>query len=309
MDKRTLSQAQLDTIVATTADGGNFRRPQPANGRAVTGCNPFTTSWTWPEDEPWNTVQFSVCGTGMEQSPIDLHICDEITPSANPIVPTGWPEAASHLVYSRGLRINMPDATSQTSMRGQLYTLEQCTLHIGSEHFLDGQQEALSMNCFHTKDQVTADSPRPTGVLGFIWTIGSEADAFLTPWISAAPGAGEDDVTDATVDMTLAYVGLTLAHYWQYDGSLTTPPCSEAVDWHVLMEKRTMSRAQYESIMEKTGVEGGNFRALKPLNGRPVLGCLEGQGGQESELESDGASHAGWRVALSILVLATLSIC
>merc|ERR1711865_641391 len=98
-----------------------------------------------------------------------------------------------------------------------------------------------------------------------------------------------------------------LGYYWQYDGGLTTPPCSEAVDWHVLMDKRSITRDQYDAIMAKTGIDGGNFRSPQPLHQRQVLGCVEGQGGENSEFESDGASHAGWRVALSILV--TMSIC
>lgn len=306
MGKRTLSQAQLDTIIAKTdVPGGNFRLPQPAHGRVALGCLPFTESWTWPEDDSWNTIQFSVCGTGREQSPIDIRVCDEIVPSTNPIIPN-W-GTATRLSNSRGLKIIMPEGANafQTSMRGQMYTMEQCHLHYGSEHYFDGMQELMSMECLHNKDVVTADSPRPKGMLSFIFTEGTE-DAFLAQWIAGAPGDGEADVTGATVEMALAVDGMTLSNYWQYEGGLTTPPCSEAVDWHVLMDKRTMSRAQLETIITKTGLPDGNFRRPKPLHARQVLGCLEGQSGDGSELEQDGASRAGWRVALSILVSLSL---
>lgn len=273
--------------------------------RTVLGCQPFTDSWSWPEDNAWNTVQWSVCGTGVEQSPIDLRTCNQIEPSANPIVPNQW-GTASEMVYSHGIKINMPASNGQnwkTSMRGLMYTVVQCHLHWGSEHFIDGTQEALCMHCVHAKD-VVPPGGRMYGVLGFIWELG-DADPFLDPWITAAPGHGEADAT-ADVDMTKAYEGMDLANYWQYDGGLTTPPCSEAVDWHVLMQKRSVSQSQLDTVMDKTHVDGGNFRRPQDLNGRQVLGCVGGQG-SDLEQESDGASHRGWTAVLSILVF--LSFC
>jgi carbonic anhydrase len=310
MDKRVLTQAQLGIIVATTdVDVGNFRRPMPLNGRNVMGCEAFTESWSWPEDNRWNTVQFSVCGTGMEQSPIDLRSCDQIEArSDDPIVAVNW-GTASDLVYSHGIKINMPGGGYQTSMRGLTYTMVQCHLHWGSEHFIDGMQGALCMHCVHTKD-VVPPGGRMYGVLGLIWDLGESADPFLTQWITDAPAYGGADVllqAGDQVDMNLALQGMNLQHYWQYDGGLTTPPCSEAVDWHVLMEKRSLSQSQLDTIREKTGVDGGNFRRPQNLNDRQVLGCVGGQGGSDLEQESDGASHRGLTAVLSILMF--LSFC
>lgn len=217
----------------------------------------------------------------------------------------------------------MPGTNYKTSMRGLMYTMVQCHLHWGSEHFIDGTQEALCMHCVHSKD-VVPPGGRMYGVLGFICEIGDSADPFLTQWITEAiPGYGTEgvttqDVVTQDVDMTLAYtrpdgVMMNLQHYWQYDGSLTTPPCSEAVDWHVLMEKRSLSDSQLTLIRSKTGVEDGNgvevgnFRRPQPLNDRQVLGCVGGQGGSGLEQESDGASHRGLTAVLSILVF--LSFC
>jgi len=255
----------------------------------------FTTDWTWPEDETWNTIQYSVCGAGTEQSPINLRVCDEIQDSTNSIVPTNWRQA-SDLVYSRGIQINMPTGTPlQTSMRGEMYTLLQCNLHVGSEHRFSSTQNVLSMQCVHSKDSVSQNS-RTHGVLAFNWEIGAEDD-FLTPWISLAPADGEAAVTaDPLVDMNLAYADMNLAHYWQYDGSWTTPPCSEVVDWHVLMNTRTLSTAQHNTIKSKSGITDmtdGNFRLPQLLNGRQVLGCVSVQSEDYTETEDvSGASRA-----------------
>jgi len=327
MEKRTLTQAQLDVIVATTdVTGGNFRLPQPLGSRSVIGCAPFTTAWGWPEDNAWNTYQYSVCGTGMEQSPIDLKVCasaDEsaeddgrrrlqtvgpIKDSDNPIVPTSWSNAYE-FVHSHGMKVNMPSTESspafQTMMRGEMYTLAQCHLHFGSEHTFDGVQDHLCMHCVHTKDGVS--SGRTHGVLGFTWTLGSQDDPFLAPWIAASPGYDEEAVVTTPangVNMAMAYerndgTTMNLAQYWEYEGGLTTPPCSEIVDWHVLMEKRALTQTQLSNIETRIGVSGGNFRSPQPLNDRAaVRGCAEPDDG---ELEDSGASRVDWRAALSIL--------
>ena len=185
-----------------------------------------------------------------------------------------------------------------------MYTLAQCHLHASSEHTFDGQQDVLCMHCVHTKDGVTFG--RTHGVLGFSWELGAE-DAFLTQWIGDAPGHGEDEVTGASVNMALAYDGLNLGQYWQYDGGLTTPPCSEIVDWHVLMEKRTLTQTQLTNIITKIHVTGGNFRLPQPLGSRTVLGCVVAEdSGANDELEDSGASRVDWTAGLSILMFLSL---
>ncbi|KAF7147797.1 hypothetical protein RHSIM_Rhsim03G0074700 [Rhododendron simsii] len=59
--------------------------------------------------------------------------------------------------------------------------------------------------------------------------------------------------------------------YYRYGGSLTTPPCSESVIWHVLAKVRSISREQVEALdapLESTCKR--NCRPVQPLNGRRV---------------------------------------
>uniref|UniRef100_UPI003075C2F1 carbonic anhydrase family protein n=2 Tax=Vibrio TaxID=662 RepID=UPI003075C2F1 len=53
-----------------------------------------------------------------------------------------------------------------------------------------------------------------------------------------------------------------------FNGSLTTPPCSEGVRWFVLKDTQTLSKDQAAKLME---VMGQNNRPLQPLNARVVL--------------------------------------
>ena len=55
--------------------------------------------------------------------------------------------------------------------------------------------------------------------------------------------------------------------YYGFNGSLTTPPCSEGVAWHVVKEPIALSKAQivsFRAIFKK------NARPVQPINGRTV---------------------------------------
>jgi carbonic anhydrase len=61
--------------------------------------------------------------------------------------------------------------------------------------------------------------------------------------------------------------------FWTYDGSFTTPPCTEGVKWHVLYEPITVSLQQVAAFrsldfLHHDGEFAGNARPVQPLNGR-----------------------------------------
>lgn len=65
--------------------------------------------------------------------------------------------------------------------------------------------------------------------------------------------------------------------YYRYNGSLTTPGCTEGILWHVMAEPLTISRAQLLAFTNVLAIvqggmgRGGDNRLIQPLNGRSVL--------------------------------------
>lgn len=57
--------------------------------------------------------------------------------------------------------------------------------------------------------------------------------------------------------------------YYRYNGSLTTPPCSEGVKWFVAQTTATASEAQVQSFVNAFNP---NARPVQPRNDRTVLG-------------------------------------
>jgi len=74
------------------------------------------------------------------------------------------------------------------------------------------------------------------------------------------------DIAGATIDAK-AFFPASLK-YHRYMGSLTTPPCSEGVNWFVLDEPVTVGQAQLEKFA--TAISA-NSRPLQPVNNRLVL--------------------------------------
>jgi carbonic anhydrase len=56
-------------------------------------------------------------------------------------------------------------------------------------------------------------------------------------------------------------------HYYHYVGSLTTPPCTEGVQWYILKQPVTASKDQIQTM--RTYYEN-NYRPVQSLSGRKV---------------------------------------
>ena len=55
--------------------------------------------------------------------------------------------------------------------------------------------------------------------------------------------------------------------YYQFIGSLTTPPCTEGVLWRVLKQSTTLSRDQIKLFSQ---LFPSNARPVQPVNGRAI---------------------------------------
>ena len=64
--------------------------------------------------------------------------------------------------------------------------------------------------------------------------------------------------------------------YYQYEGSLTTPPCSEVVNWYMIAKPLSIKSSQASFFLElwasnNNFVDGrGNNRKIQDLNGRQI---------------------------------------
>ena len=103
-------------------------------------------------------------------------------------------------------------------------------------------------------------------VVGVLYRI-SEPNPAIQAVIEAAPGLGESDAP--TSDFPASDFLPDSRGYYGYMGSLTTPPYTEGVRWHVMSEVLEVSEEQVERLAALTG-GGENSREIQPLNERMI---------------------------------------
>ncbi len=186
---------------------------------------------------------FGLCGCGAEQSPIDLanaqardvpalHFDYRLVTAG--IVDTG-----------RTLEFHPPPGQGLT-VGSRRHDLRQLHFHHASEHRIDGRCLPMELHLVHT------GSNGALTVVGVFIESGDENAAVTSLWQALV-----DD--PETVDVDLAALLPASTKAWRYQGSLTSPPCSEGVSWIVLVDPITLSAPQIAA-----------FRDFHPPNCRPV---------------------------------------
>lgn len=201
--------------------------------------------------EHWGELKedFGTCATGHTQSPIN------ITATAHEDLPD------IHLEYKDGplsivnnghtVQVNVPEGSNMT-IDGTVYHLLQFHFHTPSENKIEGKQYPMEMHLVHKTDD------GKLGVLAVMIEEGSENPVYDKFWSKMPEHAGEPE---ELANVTLNPLDLLPEdkHYYHFMGSLTTPPCSEGVNWHVLETPIQLSKEQIE-----------HFQKLFPMNARPV---------------------------------------
>ena len=103
-------------------------------------------------------------------------------------------------------------------------------------------------------------------MVGQIFRLG-EPDPVVRALLESYPEPGQSTHSGFTLNAR-NFLPTELGYY-RYQGSLTTPPCSEEADWYVLREIRTISQEQVNAIASLHN--GFNHRPIQAGNGREIV--------------------------------------
>jgi carbonic anhydrase len=200
--------------------------------------------------ERWGSLDAAngVCSTGTQESPIDI---DRPIDARLPPLGIAWPKPPDTIV-NNGHTIQLDFASSNTLMLGDRgYELKQFHFHHPSEHLVAGNRFAMEAHFVH----VAAGGD--VAVIG-VFIVPGTANAAFSKVVSTMP---EDESPPAPADRAIDPKALLPAKrsYYRYEGSLTTPPCTETVDWLVFVDP-----------IEVAGADISQFARLYPKNARPV---------------------------------------
>ena len=218
-----------------------------------------TMTWSYVGDTGpanWASLDeaYAACADS-QQSPVDLAADDE---AQGVNIELDYESAQGTLFDTgHGVQVNVEGGTMMID--GKAFALKQFHFHTPSEHTLDGQQYPAEAHLVHAADD------GELAVLGLFYEEG-DASEFLAPvWEDL--GSKSDIQTAAPMTINFANMLPSNRVAYTYSGSLTTPPCSEGVRWHVMQEPLTLSAQQLTAL---TAIYDGNNRPVQSLNDREL---------------------------------------
>ncbi len=167
---------------------------------------------------------FAPCTDGQEQSPINID--NPTKADLADIVFNYRPSALNIVNNGASVQVNY-DPGSSIAWDGAVYQLVQFHFHTPSEHTVKGKTYALELHLVHRSAE------GKLAVVGVLVDIGAENPAFASIWDHLPSEAGAEQIVEG-VTINAGDLLPQTKSYFTYDGSLTTPPCTEGVKWFVL---------------------------------------------------------------------------
>lgn len=222
------------------------------------------TQWGYSGDagpERWGELSpdYTLCADGSAQSPIDIRDA-----SALDLVDIQFQygESANNIFNnSHTIQVNI-DGGSAIIYNGITYELLQFHFHSPSEHTIDGTAAPMEIHFVH-QDPNSGN----LAVVGILLTEGErENEAYAAVFDHLPAQVGEP----AAIGEPIAMAALLPAarSYYTYQGSLTTPPCSEIARWLLLDHPVEISAGQIAAFR---AIHDGNARPVQPLGARDLL--------------------------------------
>ena len=209
-----------------------------------------------PEQWAHLSPEFATCARGSRQSPIDIR--DGIKVELDAVQFDYKPSAFKVLDNGHTVQVNVAPGNAIEVM-GQRYELVQFHFHKPSEEKIDGKAHAMVAHLVHKG----ADGK--LAVVAVLLDAGGTNPTIDTIWKNLPQEKGKEATVNATID---AATLLPADHgYYTFQGSLTTPPCSEDVRWFVL---KTPVKVAGSEITAFGKIYPMNARPSQPLNGRTL---------------------------------------
>ncbi len=217
-------------------------------------------AWNYQNIDHWGELSrnYRLCTTGKQQTPIDLSIVTEkelYQPTFN------YRPVPLKIRHNGRTILVKTEKGGNMSFHGENWDLLQFHFHHPSEHQIKGQSFPLEIHLVHGNGRGNL------AVVGILAEIGANNPYLPTIWAYLP----QEPSPEMIIPDTWVNPGLLLpenSDFYEYRGSLSTPPCSEDVLWLVWQNAIKISPQQLQQLAE---IFPSNARNIQPLNGRSIL--------------------------------------
>jgi len=227
--------------------------------------NKEQTHWTYDGEtspEHWAEIEKNSDCDGKSQSPINI-IVDHTTPVNNvdDLKIFYTPQTVISKVKNNGHSIQFDfEPGDSIRYKKEIYHLKQIHFHEPAEHIINGIRYPIEIHFVHKSDTNNLTVLSIFGEEGEISSLFNFFETFLPI------KNGESKIIDQKVDLTSLYPKST--GFYSYSGSLTTPPCTENVNWVIFKDQLILSYTQ--ALLLKANMPLNNYRNEQPLHDRVV---------------------------------------
>lgn len=262
-----LSREYAQARAAALAAKGPAGMEEARNGKPAHGADDGHGSdphWTYDgETGPQNWAklksEFNVCAIGKRQSPINIQEGNTLAGPAEPVQFNYTPSNGVVVNNGHTIQVNV-DGNNSITVRGSRYQLLQFHFHTPSEEQVNYKRYAMVAHLVHKNEE---------GQLAVVAVLlePGESNALINKVWTYMPLDQDDRVRMPMGLLDMNEILPKDQRYYQFMGSLTTPPCTEGVLWMVLKQPVQLSQAQYKLF---TQLYPMNARPVQALNSRPV---------------------------------------
>lgn len=237
-------------------------QPALAGDSPAPDSDPMPPHWAYmgvegPQHWGMLTPEYHTCESGSHQSPIDIAMPK---PGQHQEQLTFHYQPAHLHELNNGHTIQVSHVSgSHLTVDDHSYKLRQFHFHAPGEHRIEHREFLMEMHLVHQDAAgrilvvavlMVADARQP--VLSGLWE-----------WLPKSMGK------NVSLPLRLNVGDLLPAntHHYRYSGSLTTPPCTEGVQWIILKEYVHITRQEVDDFQR---IIGRNARSIQPGLNRAV---------------------------------------
>ena len=248
--------AHPDSRASSPAPAARQSKSYPARHN-----NPQNSHWGYTGSEgpeEWANLNpaYQLCEKGHAQSPVDISGVEKASLGR---IRINYKSGPSNIVNNgHTVQVNMRKGSYMIVARKK-YRLLQFHFHAPSEHTVNGKPADMVIHFVHQARN------GKLAVLAVLLESCNENNIIGKLWRSIPLQAGDKKRLSRKIN--IAKLLPTRRAYYQYTGSLTTPPCTEGVNWMILKSTMTISDAQKKTF---TDIFPNSIRPIQPKNDRVI---------------------------------------
>jgi carbonic anhydrase len=209
----------------------------------------------WGEIAP----EFATCKDGQAQSPIDISYGRRA--DFQPLSFQYRSDALAVTNNGHGIQVDSGPG-SFLLIDGHEFALKEFHFHTPSEHSIQGVKADMELHLVHR------DAKGKTAVVAVLLQGGRRINSVLKRIVESMPAVPGESFYGRQVAINPVFLLPQDRSYFYYPGSLTTPPCSEGVDWLVMSQPVEVDASLIAAFRQ---VMGANARPAQPDNARPIF--------------------------------------